>query len=281
MNNMGEISGIMAVVVGANEGNPDQKVMDFTNEVINHKHGVIMGANAGIYFVGSGEQTLVNAGLIAGDMAVTTSASGSLHMVNTGRMEGNIILNSGSDVVDTRTGIIHGQIAGGGGNDVYLIGKSPVSIVEVDGAGYDTVNSNASYTLADNVEKLVGLGTGNIALFGNSSDNIIQGKKGHNNISGMGGADQLSGGRGDDHLTGGTDADTFIFYKGDGKDTVGDFENGADKIMLFNVPGADSFADLEPHIKQHGSDVWFDFGADRLVLTGMKVADIDATDFNF
>ncbi|WP_108259754.1 M10 family metallopeptidase C-terminal domain-containing protein [Mangrovicoccus ximenensis] len=46
------------------------------------------------------------------------------------------------------------------------------------------------------------------------------------------GADTLAGGAGDDLLTGGGGADVFVFAPGGGRDTVTDFDAGADLLDL-------------------------------------------------
>lgn len=103
--------------------------------------------------------------------------------------DGNDLLIGGPDA-DT--------LSGGKGNDVYILEDSLDSITEQAGEGVDRVESYVSHKLADNVENLVLLGTGDISGTGNDLANIITGNAGNNTLSGGLGADTLIGGAGDD-----------------------------------------------------------------------------------
>ncbi|HYE29115.1 MAG TPA: M10 family metallopeptidase C-terminal domain-containing protein [Allosphingosinicella sp.] len=86
-------------------------------------------------------------------------------------------------------------------------------------------------------------GGGNDVLTGNDSANRLDAGAGDDTLVGGGGNDVLIGGAGADMLTGGDGADTFRFGTGDsgvgiGRDTIADFQKGADKIDL---AGASSF----------------------------------------
>ena len=119
-------------------------------------------------------------------------------------------------------------MAGGGGDDTYIVTEVGDLVTEAANQGYDTVTSSlASYTLTANVEELllgVGAvnGTGNAlgnAIFGNGLDNKIDGAggndasyggDGNDSILGGLGNDFLSGEVGDDTLKGGAGNDTFL-----------------------------------------------------------------------
>ena len=58
------------------------------------------------------------------------------------------------------------------GNDVYYATHTADNIVEKANEGQDTVYSNVSYTLPNNVENLVLTGSDNIYGAGNNSDNV-------------------------------------------------------------------------------------------------------------
>lgn len=82
---------------------------------------------------------------------------------------------------------------------------------------------------------------GNDTLSGNSGDDRLVGGKGHDKlfggngkdlISAGGGADVLKGGRGWDTLTGGAGQDAFHFGSSEGRDTITDFSNDFDTLML-------------------------------------------------
>jgi trimeric autotransporter adhesin len=83
-------------------------------------------------------------------------------------------------------------LAGGSGNDVYVIDNAADAVVEAASAGTDTVRSSISLALADNVEQLVLLGSGNLNGTGNALANVITGTLGNNRLDGGDGTDTAS-----------------------------------------------------------------------------------------
>ena len=61
---------------------------------------------------------------------------------------------------------------------------------------------------------------------------LITGTAGKDTLKGTAGADTIIGGLGNDLLTGGNGADTFVFSKGDGADTITDFQLGLDRLSI-------------------------------------------------
>lgn len=108
------------------------------------------------------------------------------------------------------------RLDGGAGNDIYYVNSLNDLVVERVKGGTDTVRSNGSYVLPENVENLVLLsgthGTGNVGknyIAGNDSANVLSGLSGNDHLSGQAGDDRLSGGIGRDILEGGAGADTL------------------------------------------------------------------------
>jgi Ca2+-binding RTX toxin-like protein len=95
-------------------------------------------------------------------------------------------------------------------------------VIELAGQGFDTVISRvASYTLPDNVEKLMlddalpsaFNGSGNALdndIVGNRNANHLAGGDGNDHLWGANGDDVIDGGEGDDYLIGGPGNDTMI-----------------------------------------------------------------------
>jgi Ca2+-binding RTX toxin-like protein len=114
--------------------------------------------------------------------------------------EGNDTLNGGlgADV-----------LAGGAGNDVYVADNNKDQIVEEFDQGHDTVRSSVSWTLGENFEDLMLLGSA-VSGLGNALDNRITGNDIGNDLSGGDGNDTLNGGAGADTLNGGKGDDLYV-----------------------------------------------------------------------
>jgi Ca2+-binding RTX toxin-like protein len=92
-------------------------------------------------------------------------------------------------------------MAGGAGNDYYIVDNSLDVVVESSGAGTDSVLANITgYVLADNVDWLV-IGTA-LSGTGNAIANTIVGNTGNELLVGDGGNDSLAGNDGNDKLQG-------------------------------------------------------------------------------
>jgi Ca2+-binding RTX toxin-like protein len=60
----------------------------------------------------------------------------------------------------------------------------------------------------------------NLTLTGTTKADALTGKDGNDTLSGLAGNDTLAGGKGNDSLRGGFGADTYVFNRGDGRDTL-------------------------------------------------------------
>jgi serralysin len=122
-------------------------------------------------------------------------------------------------------------MAGGLGNDTYVVNAIGDTVNENPDEGTDTVRTNLpSYTLGANVENLVFIGAGNFAGTGNLLANSITGGAGADSLAGAAGNDTLIGGSGNDVLNGGTGVDKMAGGLGDDTyfvDNAGDVANEA------------------------------------------------------
>jgi hypothetical protein len=117
--------------------------------------------------------------------------------------------NTADNIIDGREGLDF--MAGGNGNDVYIVDDAGDRVIEEASRGNDTVISRISYTLPDHVENLdldgsfhgyvnrnSSLQAANINGTGNNLNNKITGNSSKNILDGKGGSDTLIGGKGDD-----------------------------------------------------------------------------------
>lgn len=178
----------------------------------------------------------------------------------------------GNDTLDG--GANRDVMIGGKGDDAYYVSNATDVIIENEDEGIDTVISDISYHLGNNVENLTIEGTrANVKAEGNNIGNIIIGSSVANELVGYGGNDYLYGGDGDDTLYGGADDDTlvggkgndfvsgstgndtFIFNKGDGIDTVREYSGDNDVIKLAKDISKNNIA-----IYKDNNDLIIDYG---------------------
>lgn len=119
------------------------------------------------------------------------------------------------------------RLEGGSADDLYVVGSGKGDVlVEEAKAGTDTVEADASWTLAANFERLVLGGTGDWAGTGNGAANTITGNDGANSIKGLDGDDSLQGGGGADRLGGGAGRDRLDGAGGADSLSGGDGDDG-------------------------------------------------------
>jgi serralysin len=116
-------------------------------------------------------------------------------------------------------------------------------------------------------------------LLGRDGHDELEGKRGNDLLDGGWGNDTLDGGRGDDILTGGSGSDRFDFEVGEGRDTITDFQNGADRIEIDDL-GAASIQSLINGARQVGNDVVLTLSpTSSITFQDFQLADLDLSDF--
>ena len=124
-----------------------------------------------------------------------------------------------TDVLDGGEG--DDNLYGYNGDDLLKGGEGDDSLY--GGEGADTLEGNA----------------GNDYLSGEEGADILKGGEGNDELYGGEGSDILKGGAGDDRLYGGgSEADTYVFEKGHGKDVVSDSAYQADHTDTLRFNGA-------------------------------------------
>ena len=89
-------------------------------------------------------------------------------------------------------------MAGGAGNDTYVVDNVGDITTESASAGTDSVNASVTYVLATNLENLTLTGTTAINATGNTLGNVLTGNSASNILDGGAGIDTMAGGAGND-----------------------------------------------------------------------------------
>jgi Ca2+-binding RTX toxin-like protein len=85
---------------------------------------------------------------------------------------------------------------------------------------------------------------------------------------------------GNDQITGNGGADTFVFGKNGGKDTILDW-SGNDKIKI-SQSKVDTWKELKKAMDQKGSNVEINLGnGSKIVIKDTKIKDLKKSDFDF
>ena len=156
------------------------------------------------------------------------------------------------------------RIAGFGGDDAINAGGG--NDTAFGGQGHDLIRGAAGndeiYGETGNDRMFGGAGIdflrgggGRDKVNGGAGSDTVIGDKGRDIVMGGAGRDLVIGGRGDDTLSGGSGRDLFVFTRGDGEDTITDFQAGFDQIEI--VKGAARFAQLD--FRRKGDDVVVSF----------------------
>ena len=148
---------------------------------------------------------------------------------------------SGMGEVNNLVGTADGDWLNSGGGDDTLSGGAGADILIADagndtlgggddrdflfaGSGDDTASGGAGddYVLG---------GTGNDTVTGGDGDDTLFGGAGDDTVNGGSGNDMILGGTGVDILNGGAGDDTYIYFRGDGQDTIHDFADATQTVQ--------------------------------------------------
>jgi Ca2+-binding RTX toxin-like protein len=129
-----------------------------------------------------------------------------------------IVGNAGANTLSGGLGA--DTLIGSAGDDTYIVDGSGDTVIENAEEGSDTLVVESSYTLSDNFENLVVVGSYNAQLSGNAANNDIRGNGGSNTIDGGAGIDTMRGNAGDDVYLVDSKNDRVIENDGEGVDTV-------------------------------------------------------------
>lgn len=126
-------------------------------------------------------------------------------------------------------------------------------------------------------DDIYGLGR-NDRLFGQAGDDALAGGSGRDILKGGNGHDLIWGGKGNDKLFGGKGIDAFSFSKGEGSNTVEDFDLLRDFFLIGR--GASSMADIQFESRAGGAS--FSFSDVEVFVVGVSVTELQNTNlFDF
>ncbi|MEP4196965.1 MAG: calcium-binding protein [Aliishimia sp.] len=251
-------------------------------------------ARANVLSGGNGRDTLLgDAGndTLRGDDGADRLEGGSGHDTIYGGLGADLLLGGlGDDVMLGENGadnLFGGQgkdeVAGGAGVD-RLWGNRDDDMLS-GGLGQDELRGGSGNDLLFGglaKDQLFG-DAGNDRLEGEDGNDVLKGGQGADVLLGGDGQDTLDGGGGNDALFGGADGlvDSFVFAGGYGADAIRDFEVGIDKVDLSRTWVA-NYSELLTIAQDRAVGVRLDFGSnDVLVLDGLSVSELIATDFIF
>lgn len=177
-----------------------------------------------------------------------------------------LIGRGGADTLDGGAG--NDRLTGNGGSDELIGGGGKDTLL--GGGGRDKLNGGGGKDLLEG-------GGGRDQLRGGGGRDTLDGGGGKDTIEGGNGRDVIIGGRGSDILTGNGGADRFVFDRGNGRDTIADFQQNRDKIVVEG--GITSFDDLK--ITQVGNAVQIQVVDTRVMIENDLIENFTASDFLF
>ncbi len=137
----------------------------------------------------------------------------------TGNSQDNVLIgNSANNVLDGMGG--RDIMRGGAGDDTYYVDDLNDQVIENANEGYDIIYATVNYTAGPNIERVVLIGTQDLNITGDASDNLLEGNAGNNRIDGLAGNDRMIGGLGNDTYVVDSLGDVVVEYAGGGIDTI-------------------------------------------------------------
>jgi Ca2+-binding RTX toxin-like protein len=162
-------------------------------------------------------------------------------------------------------------VFGGLGNDYIFGGKG-------DDTLYGDLETIPTYSSNLTMNDVIYGGDGDDFIYGNAGDDKLYGDAGNDTIYGGNGNDIIWGGSGNDTLWGGAGQDTFVLARGQGVDTIKDFNINEDKIA--GAGGLKTFGSLS--ILPKNSDTLIidqAMNQNLAVLTGINASSINSSHF--
>lgn len=253
----------VAVNVLANDHDVDGDALSVSQANVTSGNGTVTVNNAGNLVV-----TYTGADLDPGEKATVTvqygATDGSLSDGGTLRVSVTGVAEPGDDINGTPK------------NDTLNGTNVAERIFGFD--GNDVINGRAG-------DDIISAGAGSDKISGGDDNDRIGGGDGGDVINGGNGNDEISGWAGNDKLTGGSGADTFIFHRLDGSDTITDFEAGGknhDMIDLQSLTGINNYKQVLAIMTEVGNDVIIDVSDHNdITIKNVELGDLTKDHFQF
>jgi Ca2+-binding RTX toxin-like protein len=123
-------------------------------------------------------------------------------------------------------------MTGGAGDDTYVVDNVADLVTEAASEGLDTIETDVTYVLPANVERLTLTGSGGINGTGNGLNNTLTGNTKNNVLDGGVGMDAMAGGAGNDTYVVDDQEDTVTEGLNQGTDTI---ETSVSLVLPVNV----------------------------------------------
>jgi trimeric autotransporter adhesin len=204
------------------------------NNLLNGQAGadvMIGGGGHDTYFVDDPGDVVIQTAIVGGGTVFSTAnftlpanvdtlvMQGSAGLQGFGNSAANTLFgNNGNNLLDGGAGV--DRMDGGFGDDTYFVDNASDRVVEAGNAGNDAIFSSVNFTLPPNVETLVLLGTADLQGNGSGLADTLFGNSGNNVLDGREGADHMQGGAGDDTFFVDQSLDQVFESPGEGTDTV-------------------------------------------------------------
>ncbi|WP_286828827.1 MULTISPECIES: beta strand repeat-containing protein [Kordiimonas] len=262
-------------VAGTDDVISAENLADFTIDGNGGHDSVTTGNGNDSITTGTGDDTIVG-----GEGNNTVTAGDGTNAVTTGSGNDSVTTGSGNDV-----------IVAGDGNNTVNAGDGTNTVTT--GSGLDTITTGSG---ADNIvsgagDDVVTAGSGNDVIDSGADNDLVTAGDGNDQVTAGDGTDTVMGGGGDDTLmggaglnilSGGSGADKFVI-DALSDDTISDFSGAAgDVIDLSAFATITSFADVLALATEASGSITIALpGSSNLVLVGVAIADLTASDFGF
>ena len=155
---------------------------------------------------------------------------------------------------------------------------NPANFASQFSLGFVGTGGNDNITGSTDNDTIDG-GLGDDTINGGDGNDNLTGGLGNDNLTGGNGNDTINGGLGNDTINGGDGPDTFVLTAGEGIDTIQDYQDGIDSILLKNLTYGIS-GDVYSQASGSNTILYLTNGGGNLAtLVGIPATDIDSSDF--